>query len=152
MADKYIVSKYEKLTDEQINREIGARLGFWVYHYDKDVASKCYYTLMTSEGDPVTHDLVWGLKGRGEHKTANEAWGDVPNFAGDALVGLTLLGRDHNDMPYATEWTASCTKEGWQFSFEDGPVVRSTEYARGNAIAWLEWRDQVAAATPTINA
>ena len=62
---------------------IAKALGYSVYHYDKDVAERCYCMLMDAEFEPV---MFIG----GERKTEAEAWDDVHDYSTDGNAMLDL--------------------------------------------------------------
>lgn len=70
-----------------LNRQIAERLGWWVYHYDKDYRENCYYQLVNESFVPVVYAPNYYT---GQRRTEAEAWADVPDFAGDREASLTL--------------------------------------------------------------
>lgn len=72
------------------NIEVAKRLGYHIYHYDKDVESRCYYQLWEPDGNPI------GLYPDNEYKTEVEAWQDVPQWDGDLNLALKLLEYQSN--------------------------------------------------------
>lgn len=65
------------------NIEVARRLGYHIYHYDKDYAERCYYQLWEPDG------MVFGLDH--EHKTEAEAWQDAPKWDQDLDLALQLV-------------------------------------------------------------
>jgi hypothetical protein len=76
-----------------LNRQIAEKLGYHVYHYDKDIPERCYYMLMDPDGDPAWANLNFNEIGprAGERKTEDEAWRDCPNWKGDLSLAIELL-------------------------------------------------------------
>lgn len=58
------------MSERELYIALAQALGWSVYHYDKDVESRCYYMLMDHEFDPV---VIFD----GERKTEEEAWDDA---------------------------------------------------------------------------
>jgi hypothetical protein len=79
--------------EKSINRQIAEKLGYHVYHYDKDVPERCYYQLWDAEGDPVALRTRPGSESRrnGERETEAEAWEDCPDWQGDIKWAVELL-------------------------------------------------------------
>lgn len=69
-----------------LNRQIAEKLGYYVYHYDKDIAANCYFELMDPDGNPVRIGYS-----DGEQKTEAEAWATCPNWEGDIHRAIELL-------------------------------------------------------------
>ncbi|MDH6427246.1 MULTISPECIES: hypothetical protein [unclassified Paenibacillus] len=61
-------------------------MGYTIYHYDKDVAERCYFELTAPDGYP---EIVFG----GERKTELEAWADVPNYCNDPAASLEVQAK-----------------------------------------------------------
>lgn len=81
------------MSDSEINIEVAKRLGYSVYHYDKDYASQNYFTLMDETGEEV-------ILGRtGERKTAPEAWEDALEWSTNLNLAIDLVA----GMPVAIE-------------------------------------------------
>lgn len=80
----------------EINRRIAEKLGYTIYHYDKDMPAHCYYMLMDPEGNAVAFktnsvsDENTSLR-IGERKTEAAAWEDCPDWAGDPRYAVELL-------------------------------------------------------------
>ncbi|MEK5419404.1 hypothetical protein [Paenibacillus sp. FSL L8-0708] len=70
-------------TDQQLNRVLAELMGYTIYHYDKDVAERCYFELTAPDGYP---EIVFG----GERNTELEAWADVPNYCNDPAASLEV--------------------------------------------------------------
>ncbi|MEK5416326.1 hypothetical protein [Paenibacillus sp. FSL L8-0708] len=70
-------------TDQQLNRALAELMGYTIYHYDKDVAERCYFELTDPDGYP---EIVFG----GERNTELEAWADVPNYCNDPAASLEV--------------------------------------------------------------
>lgn len=81
------------MSNRRLDYLAGERLlGYTIYHYDKDVAERCYYMLMDANFDPV-YDLF-----KGERKTEAEAWEDCPYFGSDwgaAMIALRTAINKH---------------------------------------------------------
>ncbi|OMD66030.1 hypothetical protein BSK62_13260 [Paenibacillus odorifer] len=73
-------------TDQQLNRALAELMGYTVYHYDKDVAERCYFELTAPDGYP---EIVFG----GERITELEAWADVPNYCNDPAASLEVQAK-----------------------------------------------------------
>jgi hypothetical protein len=67
------------------NIEVAKRLGYHIYHYDKDVEGRCYYQLWQPDGEPV------GLYHDNEYKTELEAWQVAPCWDSDLNLAFELL-------------------------------------------------------------
>ncbi|MEK5415223.1 hypothetical protein [Paenibacillus sp. FSL L8-0708] len=79
-----------QLTDQQLNRALAELMGYTIYHYDyhydKDVAERCYFELTAPDGYP---EIVFG----GERNTELEAWADVPNYCNDPAASLEVQAK-----------------------------------------------------------
>lgn len=63
-------------------------MGFTMYHYDKDVAEMCYFTLLDTEGDAVVFRAHYR---DGEHATEAQAWADCPAFSTDIAAAWRVF-------------------------------------------------------------
>lgn len=72
----------------ELNKQLAIKLGYTVYHYDKDRAENCYYSLQDPHGDPVI-----SIFREGERKTEEGAWADTPNFDSDLNLLFEILNR-----------------------------------------------------------
>lgn len=136
--------------EKQFNRFIGEQLGFYVYHYDKDVEPNCYYMLWTPDSaNWVGHDgryahehlrepLGWHV---GERKTEAEAWDDMPNWTGNDRTALTL-----SDEP---DFILGRSVHGWFASFFGAHILVAehvdyfSEISHAIVRAWAEkWEKQ----------
>jgi hypothetical protein len=69
----------EQPQGRELDAALAKALGYTVYHYDKDVAVRCYYQLWNGNDDVVK----WMNYRESERKTEAEAWDDVPEFSTD---------------------------------------------------------------------
>lgn len=104
-----------------LERWLAEQAGYWVYHYDKDHPSSCYYCLM----EPDSIDAVCFVGGH--YDTEAEAWGDVPRwtesfedamlFASD-ILGLVRLVMAHTE----DGWIAAIGKPDALLFVENAPA------------------------------
>lgn len=89
--------------EKSLSRQVAEKLGFYIYHYNKDRAENCYYLLSAqSEGDYDTHFV--------HRKTEAEAWLDVPQFDSDIRLAMALLDGRTWDMGHSMfRRTYSCS-------------------------------------------
>lgn len=124
-----IESEVSMLTDEQINRKIAELKGYYVYHYDKDIEENCFYQLWDEEGCPV----IWKIY-EGHRKTEEEAWKDVPNWAGDLNLAIELVEK-------GCIFTLSYSYANPEFRADiyghSGYDIRPS---RAICLAWLAWQ------------
>lgn len=106
------------MTDRNI--EVAKRLGYHIYHYDKDVAERCYYQLWEPDG------AIGGLYPDNEYKTEVEAWQDVPKWDSDLNLALMLL-------EYQDKFMFWCEKKHWTF----GAETVSLDELPGAIVAWF---------------
>lgn len=66
---------------KSLNRQIAEMLGYFIYHYDKDVEDRCYYQLWQPLGGMAINE-DW------QRRTEGEAWNDSPKWSRD--IGLAL--------------------------------------------------------------
>lgn len=74
----------EKISEGR-NIEVARRLGYYIYHFDKDYEENCFYQLWQPVGTAV------GLYPNNEHKTEAEAWQDAPRWDQDLDLALQLV-------------------------------------------------------------
>jgi hypothetical protein len=92
----------------ETDRMIADILGYHIYHYDKDVESRCYYQLWDESGDPAAFKTGKGLDW-GQRKTPEEAWEDMPKWStrDDHAMELTEYSRDFTLQKRGGLWVAS---------------------------------------------
>lgn len=133
-----------------LDRIIGEKLGYLIYHYDKDVRERCFYMLMAPDGSfPAQEETSEiGEHGihAGERKTEAEAWEDLPHFSTDANVALNLVDEvEFNLTNYNNDAARLYTGE-----FGLWEAVVESYYAMGDTPAlaicraWLSWKVQQA--------
>lgn len=90
----------KNLSNAELNIAVAKAAGYWVYHYDKDHPSSCYYMLCLPDSvDSVVVDDFSRFRESGWHagerKTEEEAWKDAPYFSTD-LNKIWPLFKEHN--------------------------------------------------------
>lgn len=143
-----MLNPYLMLSDDELNIKVAKRLGYSVYHYDKDYPNQCFYMLMDSNYEPVA-DMEWKrfteeYKTRrlhtGERKTEAEAWKDAPQFSTDLNAAFTLLDGKVCSATIANVdggWHVGLLSNQWR----DYEEVETDNLARAICVVWLMWKD-----------
>lgn len=116
------------MTDNERNIEVAKRLGYSIYHYNKDIEARCYYMLWEPDGTGV------GLYPDNQHKTEEAAWQDAPKWDRDLNLALQLM----EDVP-GFDLTLQDRKY-WRFDVataEDLPSdIMTLDYLPGAIVDW----------------
>lgn len=76
---------------KELDRLVAERIMGWqMYHYNKDVPSRCYYMLVDENWDAVADDVPFTLQ-NGERKTEEEAWNDNKSFSTEISAAWEVL-------------------------------------------------------------
>lgn len=134
----------------EFERQMAQELGYYIYHYDKDVAPNCYYMLMLPDGgDGVViryfrlsqfADETFGIA-TGERQTEEEAWGDVPRWLDDREAAMLLVeGRDLALCRDSRGWWATLFGVS-DLLLRHEPAPRYRNEATAITVAFCEWKE-----------
>ena len=141
--EKMKPNSYHRMSQMELNRAIAERLSYTVYHYNE---IKSYYRLMDEDWNPVVLDA--GLIG-GQRETEEEAWNDVPQWASDIRLALSLAEADYLSLAHFALYRYRNPFDAW--FWEAGFVTLGNPQQTFSTVdnqpevaictAWLKWQD-----------
>lgn len=107
------MTDWYELQGRRLDRMIADILGYTMYHYDKDVAERCYWQLWDEKGNVAamrTNPETMGYwRTPAEHRTEEDAWEDMPQWSSreDHAVWLAEYSKDFTLQKRDGLWIAS---------------------------------------------
>jgi hypothetical protein len=114
---KYTKEQIEAMTPEQLKRAVATDvMGLSIYHYDKDVESRCFYMLWDEHCDPVAR--FDGMT-TGERKTEELAWADCPDYIGNVTAAWLVMDAIKEKHDHIGLYYSQCMDDRWTFAIND---------------------------------